>query len=299
MAVYERRYRAYTGRLTPAWRRWLVIPRYAYEDTLASRRFLAYLTASFVPAAMALLIIFLRHNLDALAMLNIDVADLIAIGPRFFQSVFRAQAFLAFGVAFLVGPAVVSADLRHNALPLYLSRPVSRGEYVLGKILVVAILMSAVTWWPVLLLFAVQGVYAGGGWLVDNAWLAVNVTVLGLAWSAFVSLLAVTSSAWVKWKPVAAGLLVAVFVVPAGFAEMVGALFRTRWAQLLSLVRVAGIISDSAFLGTGTSTTGSQAFGMAVPGAPPAWTAWAVVGAVTAGCLVLLHARLKAYEVVG
>ena len=32
MAVYKKTYRPYDGELTPSWTRFLVIPRYAFED---------------------------------------------------------------------------------------------------------------------------------------------------------------------------------------------------------------------------------------------------------------------------
>ena len=50
----------------------------------------------------------------------------------------------------------MSPDLRNNGLPLYLSRPFSRTEYVLGKMSVLLILLSAITWVPGLLLFLFQ-----------------------------------------------------------------------------------------------------------------------------------------------
>ena len=37
MAVYKKTYRPYEGELTPAWSRFLVIPRYAFEDLHRSR----------------------------------------------------------------------------------------------------------------------------------------------------------------------------------------------------------------------------------------------------------------------
>src|SRR5258707_13066390 len=51
------------------------------------------------------------------------------------------------------GPPLVSRDLRNNALPLYLCRPFTRTEDVLGKMSVLLILLSAITWIPQLLLF--------------------------------------------------------------------------------------------------------------------------------------------------
>ena len=55
-------------------------------------------------------------------------------------------------------------DLDNNALPLYLVRPFSRVDYILGKFSVLAILLSGVTWVPALLLYGLQVYYAPEGW---------------------------------------------------------------------------------------------------------------------------------------
>ena len=82
------------------------------------------------------------------------------------------QASLAFFVTLLVGPPLVARDLRNNALPLYLCRPFTRAEYVLGKMSVLLILLSAITWIPQLLLFCFQAYLDGAGWFVLNLWIA-------------------------------------------------------------------------------------------------------------------------------
>ena len=65
---------------------------------------------------------------------------------------------LALFLAAFIGPGQISPDLANNALSLYLARPFSRVEYVLGKMSVLLILMSVMTWVPGLLLFGLQGV---------------------------------------------------------------------------------------------------------------------------------------------
>jgi hypothetical protein len=51
-------------------------------------------------------------------------------------------------LALLIGPQQVSRDLTNNALPLYLCRPFNRTEYVVGKMSIVIILLSTITWVP-------------------------------------------------------------------------------------------------------------------------------------------------------
>ena len=71
-----------------------------------------------------------------------------------FRQFFDIQLFFSMILVLLVGPDLISQDLRFNAIPLYLSRPVRRFEYFLGKLGVIAVFLSAVTIVPVLLAFA-------------------------------------------------------------------------------------------------------------------------------------------------
>ena len=51
-----------------------------------------------------------------------------------FRQFFDIQLFFPMILVLLVGPDLISQDLRFNAIPLYLSRPVRRFEYFLGKL---------------------------------------------------------------------------------------------------------------------------------------------------------------------
>ena len=64
-----------------------------------------------------------------------------------FEKLISVTSRLFFLAAF-VGPGLISPDLSHNGLPLYLARPFSRAEYVLGKMSVLVGLMSLMTWIP-------------------------------------------------------------------------------------------------------------------------------------------------------
>ena len=68
MAVYERNYGRYQGELTPAWSRFLILPRYAYQEVFQSRLFVAFLAFCFLLPFAGLLIIYLHHNLAALKL---------------------------------------------------------------------------------------------------------------------------------------------------------------------------------------------------------------------------------------
>ncbi len=169
MAVYKKHYKRYTGDLTPSWSRFLVLPRFALEDMHRSRFLTVFFVATFIYPFICALIIWVQHNLNALTLLNIRSSNLIPIDSSFFLSFLGFQSMMAFFLAAFVGPGTVSPDLTNNALPLYLARPFSRAEYVLGKMTVLVTLLSAMTWVPGLLLFGLQAYLEGSTWARENA----------------------------------------------------------------------------------------------------------------------------------
>src|SRR4029077_16738654 len=153
MAVYEHSYKRYAGPLTPEWSRFLIIPRHAYRDVFKSKLFTAFFSLCFIPLLIEAILIYLHHNVNALALVKVNVRELIPIDAFFFQTFVNLQGVFAFFVTLLIGPPLVARDLRDAALPLFFCRPFSRAEYVLGKMSVLLILLSAITWIPQLLLF--------------------------------------------------------------------------------------------------------------------------------------------------
>src|ERR1019366_6550321 len=96
--VYKKTYRPYDGALTPSFTRFLVIPRYAFEDMRKSRFLTIFFIASFI-------------------------YRLISINATFFLNFLGWQSMLALFLASFTGPGQVSPDLANNALSLYLARP--------------------------------------------------------------------------------------------------------------------------------------------------------------------------------
>lgn len=284
MGVHERRYRPYDGPTTASAWRFLVVPRYAFREVLATRSFLAVFVASFFWPLACIGYIYLRHNANALAILQIPLEGLSAIDVTFFFTFLRVQVWFAFVLTFLTGPGLVAADFRNNALPLYLSRPFSRAEYVGGKLVVLVALMSAVTWIPGLLLFALEAGLEGRAFLAANGWIAGSlfvaswVTILGIA------LPALAISAWVKWKPLAAAGLLAAALVPSAIGATINSLLHTWRGSLLSIAEVllsiwAGLFRQPASVDL------------------PLGSAWTALAVILSLCLLTLWRRVRAYEV--
>jgi ABC-2 type transport system permease protein len=290
MAVYEHSYKPYTGVMSPEWSRFLIIPRHALKDVFQSKLFVAFFGLCFIGPLVMAILIYLHYNSNALLIMELRISDLVRIDEGFFQLFVEIQSSLAFLMALLIGPPLVSRDMANNALPLYLCRPFSRAEYVVGKMSVLVILLSSITWIPGLILFILQAALGGASWFGPNLWIGGAILIGSWAWIVLLALLSITISSWVKWRIAASAGLFAVFAIPSVVGVMISQLFNTRWGNIVSLGRVMEAIIDGLFA-TGAEDAGSL---FHIP-AGAAWVAFAVYCAI---CLLLLSRRVRAYEVV-
>jgi len=298
VAVYKKTYRRYQGPLSPAWSQFLVLPRYALQEMRQSRFLSRFFLAGFLGPLICALFIYLHYNLGALKLLNISAAQLPGINARFFLGFLGFQSMLAFFLTAFVGPGLVSPDLANNALPLYLSRPFSRWEYVLGKMSVLLLLLSLLTWAPGLLLFALQGYLVGGGWAVENLGLASALFWGSWVWILLLSFLAPAISAWVKWKPAAGALFFGFFFVAAGFGAAINEVLRTHWGNLINVSHLIGSIWAWLFQQPLRRGSGAVFFRIGRGEQMPIWCCWAAVAGICLFCLYLLARKIRGAEVV-
>ena len=305
MAVYEQTYKPYRGTLTPEWSRFLIIPRHAFRGVFASKLFTAFYVVCFLPILLEAILIYLHHNFTALAITNLNPRQLLPIDASFFEYFMYGQGGCAFFVALLLGPPLVSRDLRNNALPLYLCRPFTRTEYVMGKMSVLLILLSGITWVPQLLMFLFQSYLEGFAWFRGNLWIAGAILIAGIVWTLLLALISQTLSALLKWRIVASGAMLGLVIIPLAFVGIVNFIFMTRIGNLFSLVTLMTNITAGLF-GTFDRVTGRVQIGGYDGGPmqeilliePPLWSSWAMLFVFCALCLAILSWKVKAYEVV-
>lgn len=303
MAVYEQTYKAYAGPLTPAWSRFLILPRHAYRHVFQSKIFVAFWLACFVLTLICAILIYLHYNINALAILKIRVDELVTIDAQFFRVYLAFQNIFAFLLTVLIGTVLISRDTANNALPLYLSRPFSRTEYVIGKMSVLFVLISAVTWIPGMVLFLFQAYLAGAAWLAQNWRVAIGLCLGSWVIMLTYGLLSLAISAWVRWRLAASAAFFGLLVIPAVFGGIVNNLFQTSWGNLLNIMAQLDMVANGLFglfvQRSGHYETFRHGQRIAYDYAdPPLWSAWAVIIFLCVVCLLLLSRKIKAYEVV-
>jgi ABC-2 type transport system permease protein len=293
--VYDRRYRGYSGeRRSPRGLFW-TLARYGLAEVFSKRLLLVLFIIACLPVVVFATLIYFANNLDLLAMIGVtetdgDFANTLS-GTLFFWFVV-GQSQLAFLFAAFAGPSMVGPDLAHGAMPLYLSRPMRRGDYILGKLAVLGTLLSAITWVPGLFLVALQGALAGGDWLVEHARIPFGVLLGSLIWILLLSFVSLAISAWIRWRPLATGALFILFILGGAFGAAINGILDTSWGKLLIFseqlrtILVSLFAIDSVF---GWSDRGGDI---------PVVACWLAMAAASALAALLLHSKIRAQEVV-
>ncbi len=234
MAVYKRGYQRYRGPLTGHWTRLLALPRFAWDRLLQQRLVVLLLVVSMVWPLLCAVFIYLANHSALWVGMSPDFAKILEVNGRFFIIFMNVQSVFALLLAALAGPGLIAPDLSNNALPLYFSRPLTRFDYVLAKLMVLIGLLSLVTWVPGLLLFVMQIASSENPWFGNNWSLGVGIFIGFLLWILIISLVALASSAYVKWRVVAGALVLGFFFITSGASTMIAAVFRLQEALVLN-----------------------------------------------------------------
>jgi ABC-2 type transport system permease protein len=153
MPIHDQGYRRYGGQRAPRGRAWAVIASAGIRTVLGRRNFLALLLLAWLP--------FFARAVQIYASANVPQAAFLAPTPEMFGRFLAQQSLFVFFITVYVGAGLIANDRRANALQIYLSKPLTRAEYVLGKFTILATLILAVTWVPAIVLLIVQIAFAG------------------------------------------------------------------------------------------------------------------------------------------
>jgi ABC-2 type transport system permease protein len=285
VGVYKHTYKDYKGRRTAAVSRFLILTRFSYSRLFQSRFLVLFLALCFFYPIGCAAFIYLSHNSPALAMLRLQSSALPAIDGRFFYVFCVVQGILAVLLTAFVGPSLISPDLANGGLALYLSRPFSRTEYVAGKMAVLLVLLSLITWGPGLLLYLIQVSCTGWTWAGPNLWLARSIFLGLLIWILVLSLIALALSAWVKWRIAAGACVLGLYFVGAGFAGAINQILRTRKGSLIDLGEVIRTLWGDLFQYNRDADLSAVQAGI-------------ILSVTCVLCLGLLARRIRGFEVI-
>jgi ABC-type transport system involved in multi-copper enzyme maturation permease subunit len=237
VSVFKRSYRRYSGPIASDRFRLGVLMRYGAADLWGSRITNVLFVLCMVPALISMAVIYIMNN-DVVRLLlsgQNGSGPKIAMDERFFFAIMQGQCWPALILIAWIGPKLIAGDLANDALPILLSHPISRTEYVLAKLAVLVGFLSVVTWVPMSLLFGFQSYVSAVPWAGEHLHILLGMFVGSLIWIILLSLISLSVASWVKWRIVATGLLFATVFVPAGVGTVFNAVMRTHWGNLINI----------------------------------------------------------------
>ena len=189
MPIHDQGYRRYEGRRQAHGHTWWVIARAGLMERLRERKFLGLLLLSWLPFLVRSVQLYIAANYP-------QTAALLAPTPSLFREFLDQQGIFVFFITLYVGSGLIANDRRANALQIYLSKPLTRVDYVIGKLATMLIFLTAVTWLPGILLLLIQMMFAGNlTFLKANLFLFPAITVFSavLVMTSAFSMLALSS----------------------------------------------------------------------------------------------------------
>ncbi|MFO0803726.1 MAG: ABC transporter permease subunit [Gemmataceae bacterium] len=192
----------------------------------------------------------------------------------------------------LAGSLLVGNDFHRGSVAFYLSKPISRWHYVLGKCLALGFFINLATTIPALVLWIQAGLlYDWQTYYFENASLLLGIFGYGLAITATLSLLVMATAVWLRQTVPLAMAWMGVFVLLRLLAGWLvdGLGVHPRW-RLIDLWNDLYLVGAWCLrIDPGTIRPADQ---------PQYWEAGLVVAAVCAASLLYLRKRVQAVEIV-
>lgn len=172
--IHDQTYRRYEGTKQDIGRGWQVIMWTGVRGMLSRRAFVGLLLVAWAP--------FIVRSVQIYAVTNYpQMAGILPINAQMFRSFIQSQGFFVFCIAVYAGAGLIANDRRANALQIYLSKPLTRMEYIGGKLGVLVVYLTSVTLVPAILLLLVQILFSGSfDFIRQNLFLIPAVTLASL-----------------------------------------------------------------------------------------------------------------------
>jgi len=266
MPILDQGYQHWQGTLEGHLWRWLTITRQGARGVFRNRWVWVTLISACLPALILALFLMIwglfeqkSSVLSPFLFLFQGLPEELRAGPRGYRMVFWTLAFnqfldvqlyLAMALVLLVGPDLISQDLRFNALPLYFARTVRRLDYIAGKLGVIAAFVGIVMIVPVLLAYGLGLGFSLDPKVLSDTW---RVLAASLAYCLIVVLssgtLMLAISSLSRNSRYVGVIWVGIWVVSGVAATVLNQTIRQDWCPVVSytanLTRVRDALLDS------------------------------------------------------
>ncbi len=281
MPIYDLGYRHWTGRWTSHPYRWWAITRRGIGLLAKNKRFLILMILSGIPFLVRAVMIY------ASTLVTSRQIPLLRIDPKFFEDFLTQQMqFMVLFIAVFAGAGLIANDLKANALQIYLSKPITRQDYLIGKLGILMFFLALPTLVPALLLFLLALVFkADVEFLQEFYWVPGSIVAYSFLIMFSFSVIVLALSSLTRSSRFAGVNFIAVFFFSQILYGILSGILRTTYVAWISL-------------GNNLTQVGDLLFGRQPKYLSPGWASILVLVLVGWGSLWLIHRRIRAVEVV-
>lgn len=174
MPIHDQGYRRYGGTRSSIGTAWRVMTRAGVMSIISKRQFIGLMLFAWAPFVVRVVQIYLAANFSQ--------ASFLQPKGETFREYLDQQGLILFIMTVYIGAGLIANDRRANALQLYLSKPMTRAEYIAGKMAILFLFLASVTFAPAIMLLIVQTIFAGSFTFVrNNLYLLPAITLFSLA----------------------------------------------------------------------------------------------------------------------
>ena len=277
MPIHDQGYRRYAGRLRPPGTAWWVIARQQIRTVLSQKRFILLLILAWLPFVGRVGQIYLAANFQQAAFL--------ATSAQLFRGFLAFQSLFVF--LLIVGASgAIADDRRANALQVYLSKPLTRVEYIVGKLFAPLAFVLSVTLLPALLLLLVHVAFAGSlTFVTQNLYLLPAIVLYSVTLGLLGTFTMVALSSLSKSRRFTALTYTGLFFFTSALYQALRNITGSRLWALMSPRDLIEVVGDAAF-----RMPGQRAL--------PLWAALLGVAAMIGASVLVLERRIRGVEVV-
>ena len=174
MPIHDQGYQRYLGTRSALGNSWQVMTRAGVMSVITKRVFIGMMLLAWAPFVVRAVQIYVSATFTQAAFL--------APKGETFREFLDQQGLFVFFVTIYVGAGLIANDRRANALQLYLSKPMTSAEYIAGKLAILFIFLTAVTFLPAMMLLLTQAIFAGNlTFIRNNLYLLPAITLFSAA----------------------------------------------------------------------------------------------------------------------
>jgi ABC-2 type transport system permease protein len=275
--IHDQGYRRYEGHRRPHGGAWWIIARTSLLGALKSRLFVGLLLFAWAPFVVRAVQIYLSANFEQ--------ATFLAATAQTFRGFLGQQSFFVFLVTIALAGAIAD-DRRANALQLYLSRPLTRVDYIVGRLVPVLIFLLGVTFLPAVLLLLLQIAFSGSmAFLRQNLFLLPAITLVSLVQALLSGFAILALSSLSTSRRFVAVMYAGIIFFTSAMVQALRLITGSRAWAVMSPGDMLDVVADAVFRVGATPPV-------------PVWVAAMVILIIVSAAVWLLERRVRGVEVV-